>query len=248
MHRAICCLLAAVAARGLRARERAPPERTGSARAGERRRPRATRRRRRRSSSNDLVEAYFEKILELNPLFATFIDDHRYDDRLANDISPEGVAERYALEQEYLDKVQTLDPTTLSGQDRLTYDIFVRDRRSARSRAHLSRASCCPSTSSSACRTSSPSSASGTSVQPFATYEDYRALPRPRARLRRLDGPGDREHAQRRRARRRAAARRHREDAAAARGADRPTTGRRASSIVRSRRCPRASPRSSARA
>ena len=38
---------------------------------------------------DDLVEAYFEDELELNPLLATFIGDHRYDDQLPNILGPE---------------------------------------------------------------------------------------------------------------------------------------------------------------
>src|SRR5262245_34585520 len=52
-----------------------------------------------------LVEAYYDKYLELNPLQATFIDDHRFDDRIANDIGPEAIAKSLALEKEYLDSV-----------------------------------------------------------------------------------------------------------------------------------------------
>ena len=36
-----------------------------------------------------LFEDYFERQMQLNPLIATFIGDHRYDDKLTNNISPE---------------------------------------------------------------------------------------------------------------------------------------------------------------
>ena len=36
-----------------------------------------------------LYERYFEDSLRLNPLLATFIGDHRYDDRLPNSIGPD---------------------------------------------------------------------------------------------------------------------------------------------------------------
>ena len=39
-----------------------------------------------------LFEDYFERQLQLNPLMATFIGDHRYDDKLTNNISPEHIA------------------------------------------------------------------------------------------------------------------------------------------------------------
>ena len=75
-----------------------------------------------------LVEAFFEQRLKRNPLGATFIGDYRYDDRLANRISPEYIAESRAIDREYLDKLFRIDPDALSGQDRLTYDMFKLDR------------------------------------------------------------------------------------------------------------------------
>src|SRR5690606_36063356 len=38
---------------------------------------------------HQLFEDYFQSNLELNPTFATFIGDNRYNDAFANDISPE---------------------------------------------------------------------------------------------------------------------------------------------------------------
>jgi uncharacterized protein (DUF885 family) len=75
-----------------------------------------------------LVEAFFEQGLERNPLGATFIGDYRYDDRLANTISPEYIAQSRAIDREYLNKLSRIDPEALSGQDRLTYDMFKLDR------------------------------------------------------------------------------------------------------------------------
>ena len=76
----------------------------------------------------NLVEAFFERRLKHDPLKATFIGDYRYNDRLAIRISPEYLAERRALDREYLDRLSGIDAAALSGQDRLTYDMFKRDR------------------------------------------------------------------------------------------------------------------------
>lgn len=76
----------------------------------------------------ELVEAFFERRLERNPLSATFIGDYRYDDRLANTISPEYISESRALDREYLTKLSSIDPEALPGQDRLTFDVFKLDR------------------------------------------------------------------------------------------------------------------------
>jgi hypothetical protein len=51
---------------------------------------------------NSLVEQYFDEMLALDPLFATFIGEHRYDGQLANDISPPHIARRRELEERYL--------------------------------------------------------------------------------------------------------------------------------------------------
>jgi uncharacterized protein (DUF885 family) len=121
---------------------------------------------------NALVEEYFERFLEMNPLFATFIDDHRYDDRLANNISPEALEAADALEREYLEKVEAIDESQLTGQDRLTYDIFVRDRRTNLEGSQFP-AELLPVNQFFSLPNFFAQLGSGTSVQPFETYEDY---------------------------------------------------------------------------
>jgi uncharacterized protein (DUF885 family) len=73
---------------------------------------------------NALVEEYFDKVLEMNPLYATSIGDHRFDNHLANNIGPEYRRKSEALDREYLERVLAIDPASLTGQDRLTYDTF----------------------------------------------------------------------------------------------------------------------------
>jgi uncharacterized protein (DUF885 family) len=121
---------------------------------------------------NTLVEEYYDKFLELNPLNATFIDDHRYDDRLANNLSPDWMAKSLALEKDYLAKVQALDGSTLTGQDRLSYDIFLRDRRTA-IEGYNYPGELIPVNQFFSLPNFFAMLGSGTSVQPFATYDDY---------------------------------------------------------------------------
>jgi uncharacterized protein (DUF885 family) len=71
-----------------------------------------------------LVEEYFDRTLELNPLYATSIGDDRFDDRLANTISPEFLQQSEAMDREFLERVLAIDPEQLGEQDRLTYDTF----------------------------------------------------------------------------------------------------------------------------
>jgi uncharacterized protein (DUF885 family) len=76
----------------------------------------------------ELVEAYWQRSLELNPIEATFNGDHRYDDRLPNYIGEAWLAESLAVEKDFLHRIEAIDATRLTGQDRLTYEIFRRDR------------------------------------------------------------------------------------------------------------------------
>lgn len=75
-----------------------------------------------------LVEDYWEKFLFLNPLNATVVGDNRYNDRIEISIGPQYLADSLALEREYQRKLEAIDPAALTGQARLTYDIFKLDR------------------------------------------------------------------------------------------------------------------------
>jgi uncharacterized protein (DUF885 family) len=83
------------------------------------------------SASEDLhqvVEEYFDRSMEMNPVFATYNGDHRFNDRLENSIGPEHREASEALEREYLEKIEAIDPSQLEGQDRLSWEIFRRER------------------------------------------------------------------------------------------------------------------------
>lgn len=77
--------------------------------------------------ANEIFEEYFEKQLELNPIYATAIGDHRYNDRFAVTISPEWQARSLEVDREYLARIRKINENLLSGQDLLSYRIFVRD-------------------------------------------------------------------------------------------------------------------------
>ena len=119
-----------------------------------------------------LFDRYFETYLERNPLAATFIGDHRYDDRLSNSISPAYVAESRALEQRFLEAAEQFDPDALSPADRLSLEIFLAERRRALAAleypAHL-----LPISQIGGLQRTMPVLASGQSAQPFATVADY---------------------------------------------------------------------------
>ena len=71
-----------------------------------------------------VVEGWFEASLELNPLNATFLGDGRFNDRLANYLGAGHRAASEALDREYLERIQAIDPEQLDRQDRLTYGMF----------------------------------------------------------------------------------------------------------------------------
>ncbi|MDQ2069768.1 DUF885 domain-containing protein [Natronospira bacteriovora] len=74
---------------------------------------------------------YFDTQIERNPLYATFLGDHRFNDRLAITIAPDYRVETLAIEKEYLQRVEAIDPELLDHQDRLSREIFIREREGA---------------------------------------------------------------------------------------------------------------------
>ncbi len=80
------------------------------------------------SQLNDLYEDCFDRTMELSPIYATFIGDNRYNDRLANNIGPEHIAKTYALTRECLERLLVIGSDGLSGQDLLSFQIFQRNQ------------------------------------------------------------------------------------------------------------------------
>jgi uncharacterized protein (DUF885 family) len=75
-----------------------------------------------------LVEAHFDESLALNPMYATWIGDGRYDDQLEMTASPEYEAATMALESRYRDAVAAIAPATLDEGARLTREMFLYNR------------------------------------------------------------------------------------------------------------------------
>ncbi len=128
-----------------------------------------------------LYERYFEELLQSSPVLATFIGDHRYDDRLPNSIGPDYRAAAKRMNDRYLAEVQAIDPSSLSPAERTSYEIFLRERLRARAAErfpdHL-----LPLNQAGSLLTLMPSLGSGSNAQPFATVQDYENW------LQRLDG------------------------------------------------------------
>ena len=82
---------------------------------------------------NALYHEYDEETLALNPIFATFRGDHRFNDQWGphDFLSDEYAEAMYDLHKRYLASLREYDPEALTGQDRLNYDIFQFDRENA---------------------------------------------------------------------------------------------------------------------
>ena len=124
------------------------------------------------SALHQLFEDYFERSLQLNPLQATFIGDHRYDDRLTNNISPAHVAEALATDKQFLEAALRFEGQNLSEADRLSLDIFLSERRTAIAAAEFP-SELLPVNQFSSLPALMPVLGSGESAQPFATTQDY---------------------------------------------------------------------------
>ena len=70
-----------------------------------------------------LANRYIEKFLEMNPSWATYLGDHRYDHRL-DDLSADGVAQSLQLHKSYLDSLNRVDVSALSQDNAIDYQIL----------------------------------------------------------------------------------------------------------------------------
>jgi uncharacterized protein (DUF885 family) len=122
---------------------------------------------------NQLFEDYFEDSLEQNPFLATIIGDPRYNDRLPNFLSKESLAASERFERRWLGQIRKLDRNLLSGQDRLSYDIFIYDRESALEGIRFP-GELMPVDQMTSFPSQFAQVGSGQSIQPFRTTKDYR--------------------------------------------------------------------------
>lgn len=80
------------------------------------------------SAVYQLVEQHFEQTLAIAPLFATWIGDGRYDDRLGDPGSLEERARFDVLDRQSLRAARAIDRSKLSAADALTLEIFIDER------------------------------------------------------------------------------------------------------------------------
>jgi uncharacterized protein (DUF885 family) len=74
----------------------------------------------------EFFEAEWEWGLAEYPEGATYLGDARYNDRLT-DLSPEAIARRRARNHEAREKLRAIDRSALTGEDAVSYDLYLRD-------------------------------------------------------------------------------------------------------------------------
>jgi uncharacterized protein (DUF885 family) len=120
----------------------------------------------------EMLEAYFEEFLELAPLFATSVGDHRYDDRLGIVISEEQRERRRVLYQRYQGKIAAFPAASLEEDDRLILAVFertlARNLDALRFNQHLQ-----PVRQLNSMPVDFPVIGSGTGLHPFKSVTDY---------------------------------------------------------------------------
>src|SRR6476659_7072860 len=77
-----------------------------------------------------LYDQFWEESLKLSPISATFAGDPRYNAELPNFLSQEYEDQSRAFHQAYLDRAKAIGADGLTGQDRLSYDVFTLNRES----------------------------------------------------------------------------------------------------------------------
>jgi uncharacterized protein (DUF885 family) len=115
---------------------------------------------------------FWEDNLRLNPISATFAGDPRYNAELPNMFSLEYQEQTRAFHQGYLDRARAIGAEGLTGQDRLSYEIFTLNRESALEDLKFPKR-LLPIDQFYNVTNQFAQLGSGTSAQPFVTVKDY---------------------------------------------------------------------------
>ncbi len=130
-----------------------------------------------------IFENYFEAYLELFPLFATRIGDHRYDDRFENSIGAEHRARQRKLSRDTLEQLKIINVQDLSAKEQLYHDVLMHTLR-RRLEAERFRGYLLPVRQLASLPIEFPLLGSGGGSHPFKTVTDYDNF------LKRIDGFG----------------------------------------------------------
>ncbi|WP_245156300.1 DUF885 domain-containing protein [Agrilutibacter solisilvae] len=121
---------------------------------------------------NAMYEEFWEENLKLNPISATFQGDPRYNDQLPDFGSAQYRKQVHDFTDKWLKKVEAVGPSGLSGQDLLSYEIFVTDAKEALE-AEQFPDWMMPVNQMQSMASFAVMLGSGTGPQPFKTVKDY---------------------------------------------------------------------------
>ncbi|HEY4555312.1 MAG TPA: DUF885 family protein, partial [Lysobacter sp.] len=119
-----------------------------------------------------LYDQYWEEVLQLNPIQATFQGDARYNDQLPNFYSAEYRDKSREFTRRWLETVESVGSDGLTGQDLLSYQIFVRDAKQSLESEKFP-GWMMPVNQMGSLPTLAVQFGSGTGPQPFKTVQDY---------------------------------------------------------------------------
>ena len=121
---------------------------------------------------NALYDQYWEEVLKLNPLQATFQGDPRYNDQLPDFGSATFRKQQHDFTARWLKTLEDLGPDGLQGQDLLSYQIFVRDAKNSLESEQFPDWMM-PIDQMRSLASFAVQLGSGTGAQPFKTVKDY---------------------------------------------------------------------------
>jgi len=119
-----------------------------------------------------LYAQYWEEALQLNPVQATFQGDPRYNDQLPDFYSAQFRQQSHDFTQRWLDQIQAIGPDGLTGQDLVSYQIFVRDAKNSLEGEQYP-GWMLPVDQMGSIATFTAQLGAGTGAQPFKTVKDY---------------------------------------------------------------------------
>ena len=123
-------------------------------------------------TAQQLFADYWEAMLQLYPINATYVGDNRYNDQLPNFLSADFRARSKALALDWRARVAAVDTSTLSEQDRLSVQMLLSDLDEElagyRFPSHLQ-----PINQFYSLPNEMAQLGSGSSAQPFKTVQDY---------------------------------------------------------------------------
>jgi uncharacterized protein (DUF885 family) len=119
-----------------------------------------------------LADQHFEQMLRLDPLMASEVGDHRYDDRLPDKLTEAGREANRRAQAETRERLAQIPRAALSDEDALTWDVLDEMTRTALETLRFDR-HLMPVQQMSSIPVLLPLLGAGTGSQPFATVADY---------------------------------------------------------------------------